>query len=85
MLDETKEISVKLNAYELLHELFNAFSNDDIADYLQSVPRGWHNLLGECSELTLAEELVRRLGLRDAVQTLQYANEQILKNKTKQS
>lgn len=85
MLDETKEISVKLNAYNLLNELFNAFSKDDIAGYLQSVPRGWHNLLGECSELTLAEELVRRLGLRDAVQTLQHVNEEVLTHKTKQS
>ena len=81
MLDETKEISVKLNAYNLL----NNFSTDEIAEYIQSEPRGWHNLLGECSELTLAEELVRRLGLRDAVQTLQHVNEQVLTHKTKQS
>lgn len=82
MLDETKKISVELNAYNLL----NAFSSDEIASYLQSKPRGWESLLRECgSELLLAEELVRRLGLRDAVQTLQFVNEKVLTHKTQQS
>lgn len=77
MLNETKEISVKINAYDLLSN----FSTDEIAEYIKSKPRGWHYLLGECSEMFLAAELVRRLGLRDAVQTLQHVNEQLLTNK----
>lgn len=81
MLDETKEISVKLNAYKLLHELFNAFSTEDIADYIQSVPMEWYYLLSKFDEQRLAEALVRRLGLRDAVQTLQHVNDLILTHK----
>lgn len=81
MLDETKEISVKINAYNLLSN----FTTDEIGEYIKTIPGGWHYVLGECSEFFIAAELVRRLGLRDAVQTLQHVNEQLLKNKTKRS
>lgn len=81
MLDEIKEISVKLNAYNLLSN----FTTEEIAEYIKSKPRGWNYLLREFDEMCLAESLVRRLGLRDAVQTLQHVNEWILKEKPKRS
>lgn len=76
MLDETKEISVRLNAYSLL----NSFCTTELADYLGSQPNGWRDILSECDEYKLAHELVRRLGLQNATAVLHLAHQEILHN-----
>lgn len=81
MLDETKEISVRLNAYSLL----NSFCTTELADYLGSQPNGWRDILSECDEYRLAHELVRRLGLQDAIAELDFAHQEILRNTKRQS
>lgn len=72
-MEEIKEIKVRVNTYNLLSN----FTNEEIADYLNSIPGGDYFVLKNCSEFKLARMLVDTLGLKDAIDTITRVDEEM--------